>query len=494
MDSPITSKTIHVYIAGLCIAVAACGGGDDGGASPDGGQAQDAAVGVGDGGATDGNADLPDATMCNPDEFIECSDDTAVYCNSAGTGLVTEECMGYGCNATEMRCNACTPSATECHADELVTCDADGTVADSSMCDAGCDASTATCFTLVPSNLPDTVCDSPGVTNLRPEAGETVVIDTSSNAACDLVADQQDGPGVCVQLYGIVEIPDTAEIIVTGDRPLALVGTDVFTIDGLIDASANGAAAGAGSDDAGVGGAGGLREGGGGGGHATDGDEGGTPTQASGGGGAAGPTTGTAELVPLVGGSRGGIGVGAGAVATSAGGGGGGAVQLVSCTTMTIRPTAVIDVGGGGGAGGAGTQVVEAAGGGGGGSGGAVLIEAGMVTISGTVVGNGGGGGGGGAAGAVAVGPSGEAGEDAPRAMAQAIGGQGGVNASGDGGAGGTDTAPGAGAGALDTTSGSGGAGGASGRIRINVRPNATAEMASSVMSPVATTGEIGQK
>lgn len=93
--------------------------------------------------------------------------------------------------------------------------------------------------------------------------------------------------------------------------------------------------------------------------------------------GAPGPTYGTPELIPLVGGSAGGDG-----------GSGGGALQLVAGHKLLVGSHGWISCGGGGG-GASGLTWFGC----GGGSGGAVLIEAPLVEVAGTIAANGGGGG-----------------------------------------------------------------------------------------------------
>jgi hypothetical protein len=167
--------------------------------------------------------------------------------------------------------------------------------------------------------------------------------------------------------------------------------------------------------------------------------------------GAKTPAYGSATLMPLQGGSAGGIG-------ELVDSNGGGAIQLVAGTTFLLGPNAYINAGGSGGVNG-GANHQEA---GGGGSGGAILIEAPTVMLSGTLAANGAGGGQG----------DGESGANASADDQVAKGGHRllvGVVASigGDGSAAGmlngTD-------GTVTKTYAAGGGGGGAGRIRINTQ------------------------
>lgn len=108
---------------------------------------------------------------------------------------------------------------------------------------------------------------------------------------------------------------------------------------------------------------------------------------------------GTPELIPLVGGSAGGVGY-----FTNASPHGGGALQLIAGTSVVVAASGAISAGGAGGDRGS-SGGHEGAGGGA--SGGAILIEPPSVIVAGTLAANGGGGGG--SAGAVAAGENGAA-------------------------------------------------------------------------------------
>jgi hypothetical protein len=341
-------------------------------------------------------------------------------------------------------------------------------------------ASPAGAQALAPSNLPESTCVVAGQSNLVLTGSSTL----DTNSACHSIVDQGGGtPEVCVMKFADVHVGPAAILSVGGVRALALVATGLMTIEGRIDAAANGAMNGPGITMSGVGQTGTTTSGGGGAGHGTSGAQGGAnvgSVPASG-----GAMSGTPMLVPLQGGSQGGAG-GTGAVGSAARGGGGGAVQLVSCTTLSVAMGGVVEAGGGGGsralatAGGTG-------GGGGGGSGGGILLEALDVAVHGTLAANGGGGGEG-----ASPTSSGMSGADGASSLATAPGGSGGSIGGGDGGHGATSlVAAGPGNGGSGTAS-SGGGGGAVGRIRINVPPTGSLDLAGAVITPTQMTGTAG--
>jgi hypothetical protein len=182
---------------------------------------------------------------------------------------------------------------------------------------------------------------------------------------------------------------------------------------------------------------------------------------------------GTAQLVPLVGGSAGGTG------AIGSDSGGGGAIQLVAGTSIDLKSGAFISAPGqfGDQGGLVGTQ--EA---GGGGSGGAILLEAPTVTIAGVLAANGGGGGSG-AGGAAAGGKNGDTGHDSDN-MPALGGAPAPSDHGGNGGAG--DTADATDAVSSQGASAAGGGGGA-GRIRINTS-SGQATLTGATVSPSANT------
>jgi hypothetical protein len=270
-----------------------------------------------------------------------------------------------------------------------------------------------------------------------------------------------------------------------GTAPFAIVATDTITIEGSIKINPgfgggvqNTAAALQGAGPGGGGGGPGTdKKGGGGGSFCGIGGQGGVEN----GGGTPYPKSsayGTADLVPLVGGSAGGISFGGGLD----NGAGGGAIQLSAGTSIEVKAGGFIATpGAGGGQGGLATGQE----GGGGGSGGAILLEAPSVTIAGSLTANGGGGGG--AGGGDLVGDPGHDNDATPAAGGMAGGGPGG----GPGGAG--SAVDGVSATSNASTTAPGGGGGA-GRIRINTTSGAASIsglLSPSVPSTCVTQGQL---
>jgi hypothetical protein len=257
-----------------------------------------------------------------------------------------------------------------------------------------------------------------------------------------------------------VIIESASSVKVTGELPLVLVATGKIQIVGLLSATATGSTAVAGgfavatSNTKGTGPGGGSLgnsddRGASGGGYCGEGGPGGISPMLSQGG----PAFGTAELIPLLGGSSGGSD-------RTRGGAGGGAIQLVAAESIAIELTGVVAAGGGGADG-------NSANGPGGGSGGAILLEAPTVSVAGILAVNGGGGG---------QGSGSSGGYDANPDATAALGG-GSV-----GGPGSAGTALNGGA----ALAAGGGGGGGAGRIRINTaNGNATF---SGTLSPAAST------
>ena len=393
--------------------------------------------------------------------------------------------------------NACVADTTACIGDFVVVCGGDGMPTSTTGCALGCDeTATPRCNVLEPSNLAATTCDSAAPTNLEITSGTTAM---STTAGCDAVVNQASGPSICVRRFATISIAQDATLRVTGNRALALVATQVFTVNGTIDASANGpdgntgAEAGPGaplSSSAG-GTAANTSDGGGGAGGGTSGAAGSTNlTQGAGGTAGAATTTGP-TLAPILPGATGGSNGATTAFERAVGGLGGGGLQLVSCGAMTIGAAGVIDASGSGGAGGPGsTTLGSPGGGGGGGSGGEVLIEAASLTVAGIVAANGGAGGGGGLTGTLTVaGADGARGADGEAGTTAAVGGAGPAE-SGDGGAGGALSGPAVGQAPVVSTGTAGGGGGASGLIRVNVRTGATANITGAI-SPAHSAGAI---
>jgi len=286
----------------------------------------------------------------------------------------------------------------------------------------------------------------------------------------------------------------------SSDRALVILVAGEARIDGVIDVGAYGQLAGAGGGQGGSGGQDGVgagsgraaphltngntRYGGGAGGaFGSIGGTGGMTIDAI--GGAAGATYGAASLVPLTGGSGGGAGDGANA---GWGGGGGGALQITA--RMRISVTGTITAGGGGAGGGQFVPFTHGpgGGGGGGGAGGAVLLEADVVELAATgrIAANGGGGG----AGTPDCGANAcrSNGANADAITIPAPGG--GLPAAADSARGGHGSDASGGAGEVSPNAPSddgGGGGGGAGRIRINTRSVADAQI-SGVLTPTQLT------
>jgi hypothetical protein len=295
-------------------------------------------------------------------------------------------------------------------------------------CPLGCSPTTKACR--VPSNVPpdaitkgtDPLLLSDAVTTIDTDTGEIsglrpagTGLDPSSGIYYAQVG--QSAPvGLGVFAAKTIDIPLGITLKVKGSRALVLLASESAQVQGTIDAIATGQIAGSGGfaggagNQPGKGSCGGqvgkgdfdgnsCGSGSGGGGHGGSGGDGGDSTCASpknhqGGSGGAN-TCGSADLVPLVGGS-GGAGAGPLVGASSPdpslgpGGGGGGAVQISAGVSIKVGP-------GGINAGGDGGGQSTSAGGAGGGAGGAILLEAPKVALNtgGTLAANGGGGGGG---------------------------------------------------------------------------------------------------
>jgi hypothetical protein len=348
--------------------------------------------------------------------------------------------------------------------------------------DAGSDASLGP-LGFIPSNIDLTKLDLSNVVDedITGPCELRTVADGSENCfmrAANGTVTQSDGSTLHVIVVKSLRVEPAGRIrlsTIGGALPMAIVSLGDFTLLGTIEGAASGLNAGPGGFSAGGGPGGGAAATGvtltpgasaGGASYCGLGGQGVLEMGATGAAGAKTAAYGTPALVPLVGGSAGGLG-------DIASGGGGGAVQLVSGGTFTLGTGASVNVGGGGGPSG-GTTGQEA---GGGGSGGAILIEAKTITIAGTLAANGGGGGGGGGIGA-GDGASGAAGATpAAGGTGSAVGGLGGAGTTVDG------TTP-----AAPTTGGGAPAGGGGvGRIRLNSR-SGQATLTGATLSPAATT------
>jgi hypothetical protein len=193
---------------------------------------------------------------------------------------------------------------------------------------------------------------------------------------------QGDGGSLGVFVTKSLSVDATMKVVATGQLPLVLVALESAEVLGTLSVTADGTRAGAGGFAAPAG-VGGRQAGTGPGGGASAGMAGGAAGggycgkggSAAAGANMGGGTYGAPELVPLIGGSSGGLTEGyAGA--------GGGAVQLVAAKALRIGALGVINAGGAGGA----------WRGCGGGAGGAILLEAPSVTVAGVLAANGGAG------------------------------------------------------------------------------------------------------
>ena len=284
---------------------------------------------------------------------------------------------------------------------------------------------------------------------------------------------QPDHSKIGVYVARSFRIEPNAVVTVSGGSPIAFVALDRLEVLGGIVASGRGDVAVAGGFTQATVNTKGGGPGGGGTATTTVAAGGGSYCGIGGAGGAQsgtpsprGAVYGTAEIVPLVGGSSGGAGTVAGA------GAGGGAVQLVAGKSLSIPAGGYVHVGGGGGTFGGVTGQESA----GGGSGGSILIEATTVTVAGTLAANGGGGGQG----------DGKSGIDAVASDEPAPGG----NDPTSGGAGGSGSAGANSAGAdgqNKTDTSSGGGGGGAGRIRINTK-SGQAALTGAKVSPAPAT------
>lgn len=288
----------------------------------------------------------------------------------------------------------------------------------------------------------------------QPPVSYTVTLpttfDTNVGGNCTVVGGSiNNGPinGVCVVVADTISI--SSSLRATGPRPLILVATKTFEIDGTIDVSSH-----EGSEGAGVSttvcqsGPGPSDLGGGAGGTFTG--------QGGGGGNQSGGTSGPISAPPtsVRGGCRGQEGDGPFDIGGNPGSGGG---AFYAIAGMSIDVSGTINASGQGGRGGTFGTVAGGGGGGGGGSGGMIVLDAPTVVVAGQVFANGGGGGGG-SSGIENAG----AGDDPQSAQAMPEGGN---NAAG-GGKGGRGSAGaliGGGTGETRTLGGTGGGGGGGG-------------------------------
>lgn len=411
---------------------------------------------------------------CMSGEFISCDADSALYCDTAATGITREACGAPGCNADEQRCNACVADATACSADltTLDRCGGDGLVAESTTCAAGCIAGAAAldddrCGYVQPAWLPD-VCDEPATMAVATLSG---ALNVQNDAACSGGVRDVNGTTFCLIRASTITIND---LKVTGTRAIAFVADDELKVTGILDVSADGSTAGPGAGIVGAGSAtiNSNYKGGGGAGFTQAGGVGGGNETATEAGMAGGGVTTRATTDRFVGGAStasalcGNGTIGCLNSIDFPGGGGGGGALLIACRG-TIDVAGTVDAGGGGGTGGgdhypaAGTA--SAPGGApGGGSGGFVVFQGVHVTITGKLYANGGGGG----AGCAGDNCRGLPGSDGLRSTSGAPGGDSAGNTCGGGIGGSTSNAPGTGENTFSNASaGAGGGGGSMGRF-----------------------------
>jgi hypothetical protein len=383
------------------------------------------------------------------------------------------------------RCG-CTPGTATCVMSMLTVCNPDGMSTTATACTVGCESGSASCKTFVPSNgLAPSLAGAATMPALAIPAGATIDSTTGIVTAADGTV-VHDSAASSVVLSGTTMIRVFAaptlslpSLKVVGTLPIAFVASDTIAVDGLVDVSADGSAAGPGAAGSAAGCNGGsvrtfpcnvacVLPGAGGAGNAIEGGAGGDPDATS------IASVGVGEVgFALVGGCAGGAILNSSGVVTTYGGAGGGAIQLVAGTTITLN--GVIHAGGGGGQGGTNTA---------GGSGGVVILEAPAVQIdaAGGIAANGGAGAGCSVKGA-----------DGTPDMVPAIGGSGsGCDVTLTGGQGGIASST-----AMDIAGGQGkpavtggffgGGGGSVGRARIATADGTFMQAPSSIMSVVVT-------
>lgn len=372
-----------------------------------------------------------------------------------------------------------------CAAGVLTACDPNSGERVEQVCALGCDAEGAACESPPLSNFAELGFDpqGPDVT-----INETASFDTTECGDAlgpSVVAAQAGGTDACVVRVGRFTVGEEGRLFVGGTRPLAILAHDRIDIRGLIDISGDGDEAGPGGFAGGVVGApdgqgpeAGTRGmsanpfedgGGGGGGFFGRGGAGGTGGSASG-GNAGGTVDADFVLVPLRGGSGGGLAFGPHPNRDNhgRGGGGGGALQLSA--GVLIHMDGEIWAYGGYGRGGSATGAmtepeINRAAGGGGGAGGGVLLEAPTLELADNSLVTAPGGGGGAGCGTLECGSSGTQGTTATVAGGDGAMGEGASEGGGSGGGetphadDGDDSAVGASSGEANGGGGGGGAG-----------------------------------
>jgi hypothetical protein len=355
----------------------------------------------------------------------------------------------------------CDPGSQWCEGADLMTCNTEGTGTTSQTCPLGCgSAGGAHCLSLVPSNMSDgsllcvdgttdlSFVDRAPYVRLDTDTGAIDTFDEDGNPAGTvrrpgeglvdginfIVSRQEGGPMLGVFSVQSMRVPAGTVAFGFGANALVILSCGDVEVEGRLSVDAftvgtgpttailsgpGGYAATMGPGGGGDGTQGPSLESGGGGG-AGFGGAGGTGSGAAGTvmlGGSAGSTYGFTELVPLQGGSSGGMGSDNDVVPFGLGGPAGGALQISGSGAIRIAAAGIVSALGFGGFGG------EPGGaGGGGGSGGGILLEAGSVVIeSGGIVAANGGGGGAGSVYSMGPGADGEPGQAGAAAAAGGI-------------------------------------------------------------------------
>lgn len=315
---------------------------------------------------------------CGTEEINRCTSDSDCQDVAYPFCDVNGHYGGAGlCIVKPMDCSVedcgCTPGNV-CATGVLTTCAADGKSEVTTSCALGCAAITDHCASFVPSYGVGVVLTNAAVAgDVTIPPGSTIATDTgvaldgngTAIAVRNQLVAQAAGPSIQVFYARSFSIED---MTITGSLPVAFVATGTIDVKGKIEAGGHSTIAGPGGVNEGpmVG--------------RYQRTNGTNVTIFSGGGGngtaAAGTLGGSiGNLSVLQGGGRG----GEADAQTPEGGGGGGAIQLSSQTSITIEGG--INVGGGGG-----TNNMS------GGAGGTIVLEAGTVSIGGTLAANGGAG------------------------------------------------------------------------------------------------------
>jgi hypothetical protein len=429
--------------------------------------------------------DLPPIDSCTPNEFVRCNGNVAQVCNAAGDGAVDTDCGAPGCNEGAARCNTCVPDAARCGpgGGDVERCDSDGMPAAPETCPLGCtEAPSPHCAYLQPTYaaLAD-VCDEVAAMPAL-DITTTQTLDTSAMMTCTGgVLSQVNGPPICVLRFGTITVQAGRTLKLTGQRAAALVADRAITVDGIIDASADGPINGPGGGTITSGGRANASIGGGGAGFRTAGGNGGSDT-ANGGGAAGGAaSTNPADLVAFIGGPRPQVPQ----LLEATPGGGGGAITLIACRgTVTISATGAIDAGGGGGSGGfdtiAGPQIspTSAAGGGAGGN---IVLQGLGIRVTGSLYANGGAGGGGTSSNEPAKGADGQ---DGLRSTSPSLGGAPSASGGAGGAGGAAGSVPQSGQMPSVTAGTPGGGGGSSGFIQTYTPAGAPPMLMPAAVSP----------